>query len=488
MSIVNTPVKQISILWVTGMLATFFRIALIPILTKQIPISEYGMWVQVNATVGLVPPLVGLGLPFAIVRFLSSVKDKNEFKKGFYEISYAVGITTAIASIVFAIMSKPISIFLFAGNDYIALLVSAIIFVQGITDLPMNFFRARQETKRYSAFILSDLVLTVAVATYFLKIGAGINGAVFGLFIAKSLNLVVMSVVVISNIGATTPNFTDLKRYAIFSAPLVPSNFANWILNTSDRYMITLLLGISFAGYYAPGYGIGALVLLFSMPFSVALPQILSKYFDEGNTSQIKKVLEASTRYYLMLAIPAVCGVSILSRPLLKILSTQEIATAGSAITMFASISYLLWGLQGMLGNILVIHNKTKVLAAVMMMAAISNVGLNLYAIPLWGINGAGVTTLLASGLSFFLIFLCGRAYVKINLDFRFIGKCFFASAAMLVILSRAKPEGMGGLILTICVGATVYFGAMVLMRGIEKKEVLAWKRGWGVEDYGGII
>ena len=70
-------VKRIGLLGITNLLVALNTIILIPILTKNFSASDYGIWVQVLTTFFLITSIVGLGLPYTIVRFISHEKDRT---------------------------------------------------------------------------------------------------------------------------------------------------------------------------------------------------------------------------------------------------------------------------------------------------------------------------------------------------------------------------------------------------------------------------
>ncbi len=464
--------QRIGLIGLTYVLTTLIRILLVPILTKNMPIEEYGIWVQVNATIGLVPPIVGLGLPFALVRFLASTEDRKDLQEGFYSISFVVLLTSGIVSLLFLIFSKTIATILFDNNIKVAMIIPAILFLQSLINLPMNLFRVFQKIKRHSLFLILDMLFTVSFASYFIILGQGVVGAVKGILISNILVFSGMMIFVFKEIGFGFPKFLNLKKYFNFSIPLLPSNLSNWIINSSDRYVITIFLGTAFAGYFTPGYTVGILISTFAIPLSFLLPPVLSKYYDERKFNEFNKVLKYSTKYYLLIAIPSVFGLSILSKSILTILTTPEIANIGYLITPYTAVSYLLYGLQGIVGNILVVENKTRIIGIIMSVSAIVNLVLNILVIPLIGINGAALTTLISFILIFVVVLYYSLKPKLFTFDINFIIKSLLASSLMSLVVIYLNPTNLNNLLFTIGIGAALYFGIIFSLNGINKEEI----------------
>jgi len=468
--------QRIGLIGITNLLLSFSGIILLPILTKNIPIEDYGIWVQISVTIGLIPAVVMLGLPYTMVRFLAAAKKREEIQEGFYSIAFIVLFTSAIASLLLFLFSKPLAATLFDNNLTIARILPLIVFIECLNGLLLAFFRTFQQIKRYSIFLSIRTYLNVALVAYFVLSGYGIFGAVLGLLISASFVFLIMAFFIISEIGIKIPKFTHIREYLAFGLPTVPGNLSSWVVNSSDRYVIGIFLGTAFVGYYSPGYTLGSMINMFFAPLGFMLPAVLSKYYDENNMKEVKTVLKYSLKYFLLLAIPAAFGLSLLSKPLLMILSTPEIASQGYMITPFVAVSAVLFGAYGVIMNMIVLEKKTKIVGTIWIIAAILNLGLNIVIVPYIGILGAAITTLLAFALAFILTSFYSFKYFKFDIDFEFILKSIFASVVMSLVIIKWNPIGLLNVLIVIGVCAVVYATILLLLKGVEKEEIKFFK------------
>ena len=468
--------QRIGLIGITNLLLSLSGIILLPILTKNIPIEEYGIWVQISVTIGLIPAVVMLGLPYTMVRFLAAAKKREEIQESFYSIAFIVVFTSAIASFLLFLFSKPIAATLFDNNLIIARILSLIVFIECLNGLLLAFFRTFQQIKRYSIFLFIRTCLNVALVAYFVLSGYGIFGAVIGLLISTFFVFLIMASLIISEIGIKIPKFTHIREYLAFGIPTVPGNLSSWVVNSSDRYVIGIFLGTAFVGYYSPGYTLGNIINMFMAPLSFMLPVVLSKYYDENNMKEVKTVLRYSLKYFLLLAIPSAFGLSLLSKPILTILSTPEIASQGYLITPFVAASALLFGTRAVIGQIIILEKKTKISGTTWVMAGILNLGLNLIFIPYIGILGAAITTLLAFALALILISFYSFKYLKFDIDFRSILKSIFASIVMSLVIIQWNPIGLLNVLIVIGVCAVVYAAILLLLKGVKKDEIKFFK------------
>jgi O-antigen/teichoic acid export membrane protein len=417
-----------------------------------------------------------LGLPYTMVRFLSAAKKREEIQEGFYSIAFIVLFTSAIASLLLLLFSKPIAASLFDNNITIARILSLIVFIECLNTLLITFFRTFQQIKRYSVFLFIKTYLNLALVAYFVLSGYGILGAVKGLLITDLIVFLIMASLIISEIGIKIPKFRHIREYLAFGLPTVPENLSSWVVRSSDRYVIGIFLGAAFVGYYSPGYALGSMINMFLAPLAFMLPPVLYKYYDENNMNEVKTVLKYSLKYFFAIAIPSVFGLSLLSKSILTILSTPEIASQGYLITPFVATSALLFGGHAVIVEIFFLEKKTKIAGAIWIIAAILNLGLNLIFVPYMGILGAAVTTLIAYSLVLILTIYYSFKYFTFDVDLRFILKSIFASVVMSLVIIKWNPIGILNVLIVIGVCAIVYAAVLLILKGIKKEEIVFFK------------
>src|SRR5690606_36555518 len=153
-----------------------------------------------------------------------------------------------------------------------------------------------------------------------------------------------------------------------------------------DRYFIGLFLGLSFVGYYSPGYSLGNILLFFTAPFALILPSVLPQLYHLEKYEDIRKILQFSIKYFCLLSIPSIFGLTILSQSLLNILTTPAISQQGYVVTPLILISCFFFGLYTIVSQILFLTKKTQVIGIVWMVSAGINIITNVVFIHYFGI------------------------------------------------------------------------------------------------------
>jgi len=468
--------KDVGIIGLTELVIALKGLIVLPIITKLLGAENYGIWAQLIVTLSLIVPIATLGLPYTLVRFLAAEKNKKEIQDGIYSVLTIIfGIALTI-SLILIFFSGPISNF-FGGEKILVQILAFTIIFECLNQVFLNIFRAFQRMGKYSSFMIFQTLGEIGLVAGTVLLGYGLFGAVLSLFIIRGINFLIMGTLTIQGIGLKIPEFLRIKEYLHFGLPTIPGNVSSWIVQSSDRYLIGFFLGTIFVGYYVPAYIIANSILLFIAPLSFVLPAVLSKFYDENKIGEVKTHLKYSLKYFLMVAIPSVFGLSILSRQLLTIFSTSEIAQKSYYLVPFISLSILLFGMYAIISQIIVLKKKTRITGSIWMGAAFLNLGLNFIFIPKFGILGAAITTLSAYSFAFILTWYYSFKEFQFEIDWKFISKSIFASILMTLFIFWFSPIGLSKTIIAIILGALLYGVLTFLLKSFTKEELKFFKR-----------
>jgi O-antigen/teichoic acid export membrane protein len=464
-------VQRIGLVGITNILISLSGLIFIPIITKNLSTADYGIWAQVNTTIALIPNIANLGLPYTMVRFLSAEKDKNKIKESFYSMLILVLAISLLISGIFLIFQDIIANSIFGGNLEVVYVTTIISFFACMNLMLISFFRTFQQIKRYSLFLVLQTYIGVVISSYLVLTGYNIQIVIIGLLIANLAVFIIMSILIFGYLGLIIPKFRYLKEELEFAIPTTPSNISSWVVDSSDKYVIGIFLGSAAVGYYSPSYALGSILLMFLSPFALLLPSILPKYFEEGNLEKVSIFLKYSMKYFLLITIPAAIGLSLLSKQVLLIISTPEIAMNGYAVTPFVCLGAIFMGIYGIINNILILEKKTKILGNIWIIVGILNLVFTIIAVPYIGIVGAALVTLICYFIAFLITSFYSKKYFELPFEYISLAKTILAALIMGIFVLFANPSENISIIITIILAILIYFGTLFLIKGIEKEE-----------------
>jgi O-antigen/teichoic acid export membrane protein len=464
-------VRRIGLSAVITPLVTLSNIILLPILTRNLVIADYGAFALIMITLSLLPPLVALGLNNSLVRFGAAAKDKRDIQELFYSMGFIVLVASLAVSGLFLLFVPQIAASLFQNNLTTALLLIPNILIACLTLFVWYYFITFQQIKRYTYLNLFNAYLNTALVAYFVLSGYGLEGAVIALLLQQLVVFSIMMCLIVAEIGFAIPKFTGVRQYLDYGLPLVPGTLSGWIVNSSDRYLIALFLGAAAVGYYSPAYTAGTTIAMIAAPLATLLPSVLSKHYDENNMADIRTILTYSLKYYIGIALPCVFAVSVLSKPILLVLTTQQIATNGYLVTPFVAAGSALLGAYSVLVTIIALKKKTAIIGTIWLLSAALNFGLNLVLIPYLGIVGAALTTFLAFLLAFVLTTIYSFRYFTFDVNGGFIVKSVCGSIIIALFLLVWNPSGLLSILVSIALAAVVYVAILLALRGFTIQE-----------------
>lgn len=465
-------IRRVGLVGAASIIVSLCGLILLPILTKNLSIEEYGIWVQIGVTISFLVPLSTLVLYTSGHRFLSGEKDKKLVSKGFSSIFAVVFLTSFIISILIFVFSKPLSIAIFGGTEveYFVRLIAPLILLGAMNLVYMQYFLTFQQVKKYSALSILEPVLQILLISYFLLAGFGLFGAIVSLLIVRGFMLILGFLLIILQIGVSVPSYASIKNYLIFSIPLVPPILCYWTYNLSDRYVVGYFLGMASVGVYSVSYKIGSMITLFYSSLSITLLPTLSKLYEENKMQEIKTHLKYLSKLYFMLAIPAAFGLTVLSKALLITLTTSEFIS-GFIIIPIIALATIIYNVGSLNSHVLLLYKRTKMFAIIAMLSALINIVLNIILVPSIGISGAAIATLITFAFYLTAHTMLSFKELAYEIDFKFISKCIIASITMAFVIWELNPYGAVNILISIGIGTGVYFGVLVLLRGFTKEE-----------------
>ena len=387
-------------------------------------------------------------------------------------MGFVVLVGSLTLSGLFLLFVPQIAASLFQNNFTTALLLIPNILLACLTVYLLQYFVTFQQIKRYTYLNLFNAYLETALVAYFVLSGYGLEGAVIALLIEQLVVFSIMMYLIVAEIGFAIPKLTHVREYLNYGLPLVPGSLSSWVVNSSDRYLIALFLGAAAVGYYSPGYTAGTTIAMISAPLATLLPAVLSKHYDENNIADIRTILSYSLKYYIGIALPCVFALSVLSKPILLVLTTQQIATNGYLVTPFVAAGSALLGAYSLLVIVIALKKKTAIIGTIWALAAALNFGLNLVLIPYLGLVGAALTTFLAFLLAFVLITIYSFRYFKFDVNGGFIAKSVCGSIITALFLLLWNPAGLLSIVLAIALAAAIYLSILLALRGFTIREI----------------
>ena len=158
--------------------------------------------------------------------------------------------------------------------------------------------------------------------------------------------------------------------------------------------MIQFLTGDYATGIYNSAYKVISVFTAFYIIYNVVIFPLMSKLYSE-NKNLLKLSFEQSLKYSILILLP-ICFLLYLYSPyLINLIYSNEYALASSPMQILIWTVIFLF-INGVASSLLNAIDKEINVTKTYIVAAVFNIILNYFTIPIWTYNGAAVTTVLS--------------------------------------------------------------------------------------------
>lgn len=397
--------------------------------TEVLTTEEYGTLDLINTTVNLAIPIVTFCITEAVLRF--SIDDLGNRKK-IFSLGLTVGI---IGNAVFA-LTAPLLYHLDFFKDNL-LMLYLLTFANTLYIVCAHFSRGIGKTQ---IFAIAGFLLTVLQVglnlLFLLGFNWGVKGYLWALFIANLVTAVFVfyAAKLYKYIGWSFDK-TYLKSMLKYSLPLIPNSVFWWIMQSSNRYVITLMLSSGDNGIYSVANKIPSIISTISNIFFQAW-QLSS--VDEAKSKDKDKFY---SEIFNLTALVLICGSSlvlIILQPLYRIL-VEESFYSGWQCTPFLMLAMVFSCFSSFFGTNYVAMKKTNGVFVTTLIGAVVNLALSLVFTHFFGIRGTSLATAVGFAVTAAVRAFDTRKFAKISVKVR----SFWLPLVVIIIQSVLLTVGV---------------------------------------------
>lgn len=402
---------------------TFF---LLPIYTAVLSTEEFGIVDLLNTLVSLCIPLITFQIEQALFRHLiDSRDDKQEIKN----IISTTIFTTIIQSIVYLILFFVISPFI--HNQYKYFLATNVI-AAVFSSIMLQISRGLGDNKKYAFASFLTAVTTVILNVFLIVV---LKWGAYGMLSATLIGNIICSIYIFvvkkiyMYISLKDYSKKLLKKLWKYSLPLVPNALSWWIFNSSDRIIVSSVLGIAQNGILSASHKFSTVYITIYNVFNMTWTESASLHIDDKDNNEFfSKIINIVLKLF-----SAICLGIIACMPFVfPIMINAKFGEAYNQIPilMLASLFNVVVGL---ISVIYIAKKDTKAVARTSILAAIINLVVNLCLINFIGLYAASISTLVAY-LTMSLYRLHDvKKYIRIKLDKKFLITTFIMTVILFI-------------------------------------------------------
>ncbi|WP_336361985.1 flippase [Halalkalicoccus salilacus] len=423
------------------------------------------------------------GIPRSASRYLSEFKETDRGQvPHILRISLimnflSVGVVTAVLVFGNKIISEFIGVpelssFLSLGGFYI---ISAT-----ITTYVRLTLQGLEKIEVASSFIALNQIGRSLFSIGFVLFGFGAVGALFGYILGYALTAILGTLYMYKNIYSKidpSPIESGLKmKIARYSLPIAVTQSAHSLDHEIDRVLVGFFVGPTGVGFYT----LGKQVVQFIETPMTALGFTLSPTYNaqktKGNTETAARIYESTLSNGLLLYIPAAAGVILLAGPGIDLLFGSDYRGAVPVLQILA-IFAVLKSIVKVTSDGLDFLGRARERAYLKGGTALLNIILNIALIPILGVIGAALATVVT-----YSIYTFGNLVIMVNeIQFDYVkvlknsgyATVITAVMSLIVFLTRGLISNIISLVGVIFLGVAVWMILVISTGMIDARRVI---------------
>lgn len=259
--------------------------------------------------------------------------------------------------------------------------------------------------------------------------------------------------------------FRHLRHTIVYFIPTIASSVYTMV----DKVMLRFLTeGTLENGYYEETTKIVRTAQIVLLSINTVMTSRMSYLFAHGRVEEIKRRLEKSISFILILAYPFTFGIMGIAENFVPWFFGDGFKPVVLLLRLYSPLLIIV-GISNCLGTQYLTPSGQRGRSSKGIIAgAVTNVILNLFLIPKFGAAGATVASVFAELVILCVYFYMSLGYVSLSMFFKHSYTRLIASAVMLVSVLAIGLFPISGIILTVLqigCGALVYLVMLILLQ-----------------------
>ncbi|MCK4445455.1 MAG: flippase [Candidatus Marinimicrobia bacterium] len=383
---------------------------LLPIMTRYLSPTDYGIVAIFNVLLAVMVVFVGLNM-HGVVNVNFFKLNKDELKEYIGNV-FSILFSSFILVFILVYILKSYFSFLPKFPENLIPYIVVVALFQSIFAITLGLWQVEQQSLPYGLFQISRTILNTSLSIIFVVLLCwGWQGRILGIIITSVIfGLLGIFVIYKREYIKFIFNKKYIKDALFFGIPLIPHALGGWIMTGIDRIFINSMIGVDATGIYTVGYQVGMIIGLLAHSFNLAWSPVLFEKLKENNYSTKVKIVKFTYLYNVCIILAAL-ALSFIAPYFLKFFVSKNFYFAYKYV-LWIALGYAFQGMYFMVVNYIFYVKKTYILAWVTFSSAGINIVLNYFFIKANGAIGAAQATTITFFISFILTWiLSGRVY-----------------------------------------------------------------------------
>jgi len=410
---------------------------LIPVYTRYLSPTEFGILGNFEAVTRLLPFLISLYLNAAFSRYyylereVSEEQAKRLYSTHFWFVCLWGSVVIIVGLVVSTFTLVPLVEVPFF--PYIPLVFAPSLLNQ-LAIMGSLVFRANLKAREISVLNLVGFAASTSLTLVLLvPCKMGVLARLYGAALGPLINFVVFTVIAVrSSLLEFVFDVTMLRRGLLYSLPMIPNVAGGWINRISDRLILTYYGKLSEVGLYSLSAQIAYILYLINDATTQVQGPISMSALTE-DTQAGKEQISEFLSFYICLILFFYLGLTFFSKEVLHFLTDERFHSAYQIVGLLA-FPYVLSGVNRVFTTIIAFHGKTWVISSGAILSALGNIVLNFTFIPYFGQVAAAWASMLSRATNAIWVIYWAQKTDPVPINFGIVGPSFSVAFILVVV------------------------------------------------------
>jgi len=376
---------------ITNILAKLTNFLFLPLFTYFLPAEDYGIYSLITVFTILITIFVDSGTQF----YLQSKSINNDLNVIIDKSINFISINAFASFIIFVLLTPIFSKLIFSSTNISVIIIISLLgmLFESTANYAALILKTTQQLKQlYITSILSFILQIVLLPFFlvFLKLG----------YISIFLTQIIVNVILLVYLQKTIQfnfnfriDYKEYKNFIIFVFPILLTNLLTIGIDLIDRYILNFYVTISEIGIYSFAYKFANIIKIIAYSF---LPAWISIIIKEKNNKNYKHLVSKNfykvTFIFLILAFIFY----ILTKIFFHFGVFNKSYQTNDIVYLTLNLSYALYGIINFLYFYPYSIENPKIILYSDIIGFTTNIIFNLILIPIYGIEGAALSTFIS--------------------------------------------------------------------------------------------
>ncbi len=461
---VKTFIKQVYVIGLSQIAVRFIALLLVPILTNSLTKENYGLWSLTISAVTLLSTLTTFGLGPSVVRF----GGRQDTQRNVYRTSL---LSVLVISTILGVILYPLFISILGNSTLSGVAVFLLIF-SSVLEIIYSFLRAN---KVFNLFSLSITIQNIGLFIIALVVSNTTQNVEDLALLLAMLDFILIFVLILKTFKPLKrPQFRSLIGYLKYGLPTIPISMFPMITINFTIILLSFYAGLNAVSEFSVANSVSMIISAAWLPLGFVIFPILVDIWEKKGKEQSKQFFENMIHWLFMLFIPALFGITALSKNIVLLMSNAQFLPAAITVPILSAMYLFNVFLIAIPLFVLSLAKKTHESGLVHLVYALLFVAVAPLVMKYYGVTGAAISLLIIYASLFLTLLVISRKYLKINFNVLKLTKILFSSAIMLITVRKITPEGLVGTVFGVIAGASIYVALLFITGILTKDDILA--------------